>query len=218
MGSLLRHSSAAQGFFPLDTGARDHGDGSKALEADDLTLPSELECGDAHLYIESSEKGTKLQLDEEKEEPTVLSKLEQEFVAPPLHFTKRMKAALKRKQRMIHDTAGPKWYDLPATPITPELKQELRMLQMRSVLDPARFYKANDSKTLPKYFQVGTYVDGAAEFYTDGATKKASKEGNMVEQILADVERRKYFKKKFQAIQQSRARAPRRKPFKKSKK
>ena len=26
--------------------------------------------------------------------------------------------------------------------------------QMRNVLDPKRFYKANDSKALPKYFQV----------------------------------------------------------------
>ena len=31
----------------------------------------------------------------------------------------------------INDTAGPKWFDLPATTVTPELKQELRLLQVR---------------------------------------------------------------------------------------
>ena len=30
-----------------------------------------------------------------------------------------------------------------------------------------RFYKKSDSKGLPKYFQVGTVLDSAYEFYSD---------------------------------------------------
>jgi len=43
---------------------------------------------------------------------------------------------------------------MPATELTDELKNDLEVLQMRSVLDPKHFYKKNDLKVLPKYFQV----------------------------------------------------------------
>lgn len=38
--------------------------------------------------------------------------------------------------------------------MTEEIKNDLQVLQMRSVLDPKHFYKKNDLKVLPKYFQV----------------------------------------------------------------
>jgi hypothetical protein len=50
-------------------------------------------------------------------------------------------------------TAGKKWFDMPATEITPTIKRDLTLLQMRNVLDPKRHYRAS-AKTLPKYFQV----------------------------------------------------------------
>jgi hypothetical protein len=51
-------------------------------------------------------------------------------------------------------TAGKKWFDIPATAeITPTIKRDLTLLQMRNVLDPKRHYRAS-AKTLPKYFQV----------------------------------------------------------------
>lgn len=51
-------------------------------------------------------------------------------------------------------TKGGKWFNMPATEITDERKYDLSLLQMRKSLDPKRFYKANDLKTAPKYFQV----------------------------------------------------------------
>ena len=42
---------------------------------------------------------------------------------------------------------------MPATEITPTIKQDLTLLQMRDILDPKRHYRAS-AKTLPKYFQV----------------------------------------------------------------
>lgn len=38
--------------------------------------------------------------------------------------------------------------------MTDEIKNDLEILKMRSVLDPKHFYKKNDLSVLPKYFQV----------------------------------------------------------------
>lgn len=46
---------------------------------------------------------------------------------------------------------------MPATEMTDEIKNDLEVLRMRSVLDPKHFYKKNDMNALPKYFQVCIY-------------------------------------------------------------
>ena len=53
-------------------------------------------------------------------------------------------------------TAGPKWFNMPAQVMTPELKREVQAMRLRNALDPKRFYKggAKDSKTMPEFFQV----------------------------------------------------------------
>jgi hypothetical protein len=45
-------------------------------------------------------------------------------------------------------------FDMPAPTVTPEIKKELQLLQLRGVMDPKRHYKASDMKGIPKYFQV----------------------------------------------------------------
>jgi hypothetical protein len=57
-------------------------------------------------------------------------------------------------QKERERTKGSKWFNMPATELTDELKNDLEVLRMRSVLDPKHFYKKNDLKVLPKYFQV----------------------------------------------------------------
>ena len=47
------------------------------------------------------------------------------------------------------------WYNLPATQMTPEIEQDMKIMKMRNILDRKRHYKKNDSSALPKYFQVG---------------------------------------------------------------
>lgn len=39
------------------------------------------------------------------------------------------------------DTAGPGWFDLPATEVTPEIKKDLQLIKLRAYVDPKRFYK-----------------------------------------------------------------------------
>ena len=44
---------------------------------------------------------------------------------------------------------------MKAPEMTEEYKNDLTVLHMRKTLDPKRFYKNNDIKALPKFFQVG---------------------------------------------------------------
>ena len=57
-------------------------------------------------------------------------------------------------QKEREKTKGAAWYNLPATEQTEEVQNDLKILQMRAVLNPKQFYKKNDLKVLPKYFQV----------------------------------------------------------------
>jgi hypothetical protein len=65
------------------------------------------------------------------------------------------------------------WFDLPAPPMTLELKRELLILRNRNFLDPTRRYKTSreDREKLPKHFSIGTVVDSAGE----GQSKRLSK-------------------------------------------
>lgn len=51
-------------------------------------------------------------------------------------------------------TKGTNWFNMPAPEMTNEIKNDLLVLKMRSALHPKQFYKRNDRKVLPKYFQV----------------------------------------------------------------
>ena len=55
---------------------------------------------------------------------------------------------------------------MPATQIDDKLKRDLRLLRLRSAMDPKRFYKSADATKFPKHFQVGTVVAGPSEFYS----------------------------------------------------
>ncbi|CAG9765146.1 unnamed protein product [Ceutorhynchus assimilis] len=116
---------------------------------------------------------------------------------PPYDVSKR-KLQQERKQER-EKTKGKNWYGLPATEMTEEVKQDLEILQMRSVLDPKHFYKKNDLKVLPKYFQVGKVLDSPLEFYNNRLTNKERKK-TLVDELLADAEFQQYNKRKYGEI------------------
>jgi hypothetical protein len=72
--------------------------------------------------------------------------------APSLDAAARGKEAKKSAP----DTAGSKWFDLPAPKITEDLKRDLRLLRLRGAYDPKRFYKSFDNSKFPKYFAVSS--------------------------------------------------------------
>lgn len=86
--------------------------------------------------------------------------------------------------------------------MTDEIKNDLEILQMRSALDPKHFYKKNDMKVLPKYFQIGTVIDSPLDYYANRGTKK-NKKRTLVDELLADAEFQKYQKKKYKEVVES---------------
>lgn len=105
--------------------------------------------------------------------------------------------------------------------MTDEIKTDLEIIKMRSVLDPKHFYKKNDVDSLPKYFQVqflfylefiniyvyiyfflfqvGKVLDSPFDHYNTRLTKKERKR-TLVDELLADAEFNKYNKRKYQEI------------------
>ncbi|KAL2470210.1 Fcf2 pre-rRNA processing protein [Abeliophyllum distichum] len=120
------------------------------------------------------------------------------FVAP--NDPKKINKLLKKE---IKDTAGKNWFDMPAPVITPELKKDLQLLKLRSAIDPTRHYKKGNSKskTLPKYFQVGTVIESAEEFYTGRLTKKERK-ATLADELLSDRNLGAYRKRKVREIEE----------------
>lgn len=104
---------------------------------------------------------------------------------------------MRKKERA--KTKGPGWFNLPAPEVTKELKNDLQILKMRSVLDPKHFYKKNDMESLPKYFQVGKVMDSSLDHVNERLTRKQRKR-TMVDELLADSEFQKYNKKKYKEI------------------
>uniref|UniRef100_A0A131XBX2 Putative estrogen receptor binding protein strongylocentrotus purpuratus n=1 Tax=Hyalomma excavatum TaxID=257692 RepID=A0A131XBX2_9ACAR len=119
---------------------------------------------------------------------------EKKDCVPP--YSESLRQLKLRRKEERSKTKGPAWFGLPAPEMTDELKHDLEVLRMRHVLDPKRFYKKNDLKDLPKYFQVGTVMDSPADFYHARVPKKDRKQ-TMVEELLADAEFKRFNKKKY---------------------
>ena len=96
-------------------------------------------------------------------------------------------------------TSGRDHFDLPSTPMTEALRQDLRAVRMRAALDPSRFYKSHDHNP-SRFVQVGTVVEGREEFATARLSKK-QRRPNLVEEMMADERARNYAKRKYSAIQ-----------------
>lgn len=105
---------------------------------------------------------------------------------------------------------------MPATEVTDEMRNELKIIQMRSVLDPKHFYKKNDLKVLPKYFQVGTVLHSPLDHYDEKHTRKTKK--SLVDELLADEAFQSFNKRKYKEVIKRTDMYARRKAMKKMKK
>ncbi|XP_055903268.1 deoxynucleotidyltransferase terminal-interacting protein 2 [Eupeodes corollae] len=114
-------------------------------------------------------------------------------------------------------TKGEGWFNMPATEVTEEVENDLKILQMRSVLNPKQFYKKNDLKVLPKYFQIGTVQHSPLDYYKERDTRR-NKKKSLVEDLLADAEFQKYNKRKYKETIAKNDKYAHRKAMKKMKK
>ncbi|XP_005191274.2 deoxynucleotidyltransferase terminal-interacting protein 2 [Musca domestica] len=143
-------------------------------------------------------------------------------MVPNLEQLKELPSRSEKKQRILNriersKTKGKKWFDMPATEVTEEIQNDLKILQMRSVLDPKHFYKKNDLKVLPKYFQIGTVQHSALDYYSERDVRK-NKKHTLVDELLADTEAQKYIKRKNKEIVMMKQKYAQRKAMKKMKK
>ncbi|XP_073006384.1 rRNA-processing protein fcf2-like [Typha latifolia] len=107
-------------------------------------------------------------------------------------------------RKNVKDTAGASWFDMPAPNITPELKKDLEILKLRSVIDPKRHFKKGEkSKAPPKYFQASTVIEPATEFFSGRLTKKQRKM-TLADELLSDHALKAYRKRKVQEIEEIR--------------
>jgi len=87
--------------------------------------------------------------------------------------------------------------------LTTELKRDLQLLRMRSVLDPKRHYKKENGKAKPPEFsQVGTIIQGPTEFFSGRIAKKDRKKTFVEETMTLERESRR-FESKYRDIQET---------------
>ncbi|XP_061192707.1 deoxynucleotidyltransferase terminal-interacting protein 2-like [Saccostrea echinata] len=123
----------------------------------------------------------------------------QDSLEPYEESLRKLKQKRKKEREM---TKGKGWFGMRAPEMTDEAKMNLEVLKMRKALDPKRFYKGNDMKGLPKFFQFGKVVESAADFYHSRVPKKKRK-ANLVQELIADAEFRKFNKRKYVEIQEA---------------
>ncbi|ERT01479.1 hypothetical protein HMPREF1624_02729 [Sporothrix schenckii ATCC 58251] len=114
-------------------------------------------------------------------------------------------AQLEKKKNKEPDSAGPDWFGLQKTVLTPEAKREFQILRMRGILDPKQHFKKDNRKNMiPKYSVFGTILEGTAKGERDRLTRKQRK-NTMVEEVLASQEYNQQFKRRYNKIQEKNA-------------
>ncbi|XP_050663902.1 deoxynucleotidyltransferase terminal-interacting protein 2 [Leptidea sinapis] len=136
-------------------------------------------------------------IEKEMEKSVLKPGIEKEHALPKYNVSEKKLRKLRKAERK--KDKGPNWFNMKAPQMTPELRNDLKLLKMRSALDPKHFYKKNDMEVLPKYFQVGRIMDSALDHTNERLTRKQRKR-TMVDELLADAELQKYNKKKYKEI------------------
>eukprot|EP00898_Chlorokybus_atmophyticus_P005962 jgi/Chlat1/6367/Chrsp44S05834 len=178
--------SGDEGFQPLALSEADRRALAAAAAAKEISWNPETGLG-------------RFQHDEGEEAPSapeLPGSLLKSLTVPPLDSRRANRLAAK----VAPDTAGSNWYDLPAPTLTTQLKRELQLLKLRSVTDPKRFYKSADSSKYPKYFQIGTVIEGPADFYSSRLSQRERKQ-TITDELLADQALKSYRKRKYLQIQ-----------------
>lgn len=119
---------------------------------------------------------------------------------------KRIDFKAKQRQETVN------WGKMEVKEITSEMKEDYRVLQLRNWIDPKRFYRRNDMKSMPKTFQVGTIVAGSFEGSKDRLKRKDRKR-RFAEEILADTRVKNYTNRVVNEIKATRPVKKKRKSY-----
>jgi len=117
----------------------------------------------------------------------------------PVNDAKLRRAEAKKAREEKLD----KWFGLPKHKMTPELEKELKAIKLRANFDPKRFYKAQDSQELPKYFTVATEVGGGLApvgLHTRTPDVHAHSGRSLLSSIMQDQKAQEWTRKKFTEV------------------
>lgn len=232
--SEIKAKTFAEDFVTLDSGKEEEDIGTNvslvknpsllktASVSREERIPQGLESGFEKELQTSEEdtvdRGHELQMllaksaqDKLLEKSVLKPDLEKQHAIPPYSVSKKQQ--WKERKKIRDASAGEGWFNMKEAEMTPELENDLKAIQMRSILDPKRFYKKNDMKTLPKFVQVGTVMDSAADFHHARVSRKDRRQ-TIVDELLADAEMRRYNKKKYMELQIRRSSSKRRRRMK----
>jgi len=135
---------------------------------------------------------------------TTKQKIVEDIPVPSIYENKissKGRRALKKERKAEREkTLGKKWFGMKAPDKNDPARMDMELIRMRGVLDPKRFYKGQDRKATPKFFQMGTVVDEGTDYYASRLTKKQRK-ATLVEELMADANIRQYNKKKYTELQ-----------------
>ena len=145
-------------------------------------------------YLDSNEKTKELL------KKVTLYSSSTKYTVPPMNDDFLAK---KRRREENSKTAGKDWFDMKAPELTPELEQDLKAVYLRGFMDPKKFYKKSDRKTLPKFFQVGTVETNLMNGKKD-RLKKGETKARLAEEMLEEDIEGSYSKKKFEKIMDKR--------------
>jgi hypothetical protein len=120
----------------------------------------------------------------------------------------KKKAAPPKKE-----SAGKGWFNLPATELTDDIKNDFRLLRNRNALYRDRFYKKESGNMFPKYFQVGTVIEGATDVLSTGRINKKDRKSSILGEVLADTETTEYLRTKHLESQRARQKATKKRTF-----
>ena len=109
----------------------------------------------------------------------------------------------KKRIEEMKNSTGPMWFNMTAPEMTPELKEDLKAMQVKQDTDPTQFFKKNDKKKLAKFFQIGTIQDNILEGKKN-RLKKSEVRNRIAEEILDRDISKSYTLKKFDEIQKQR--------------
>ena len=113
-------------------------------------------------------------------------------------------AKRKKKAGERPSTSGESHFDLPNTPITPEIEKTFKLLEMRPYIFKDHTYKKSLKWKPPSYFGVGTVVDDAQDFYSTRVAKKERKQ-NLADEFLEDPALLEYVEKRQRIMDSKKA-------------
>ncbi|CAI4223701.1 unnamed protein product [Auanema sp. JU1783] len=159
---------------------------SQVVDVDDFLV---LDTGEEDLDSKKEEVTQQIAKNEKPVDKKLQLLLSKAVCKPDIEMTERnekrigLRAMKKQRKLEMEKTAGKKWFDMPATEVTDEVRMDLELLRMRSAIDPLAFYRKEKDEKLPKYFQFGRIVDAPEDYYS-GRLTKAQRKRNMLDELL----------------------------------